>query len=158
MADAYLCLRKGQEETIYPIQFAPEKLQLSTVGKKKHIKKDFVEKKGSPSKNRWERQTFSGIRLGMHLLFDRSKEEGGSVRSDIEGLQKALEKCTEDTKIAFCWNEIEFSGSLKNLSAEYLMFDSQGSPVRASADLTICCQDKDGIRELLEQDFQGLFL
>ena len=158
MADAYLCLRKGQEETIYPIQFAPEKLRLSTVGKKKHIKKDFVEKKGSPSKNRWERQTFSGISLGMHLLFDRSKEEGGSVRSDIEGLQEALEKCTEDTKIAFCWNEIEFSGSLKDLSAEYLMFDSQGSPVRASADLTIYCQDKDGIRELLEQDFQGLFL
>lgn len=158
MADAYLCLRKGQEETIYPIQFAPEKLQLSTVGKKKHIKRDFIEKKGIPSKNRWEKQSFSSISLNLHLLFDRSKEESGSVRGDIEGLQKALEKCTEDTKIAFCWNEIEFSGTLKNLSAEYLMFDSLGSPVRASADLTICCQDQETIRELLEQDFRNLFL
>lgn len=80
------------------------------------------------------------------------------MQGDIEGLQKALEKCTEDTKIAFCWNEIEFSGTLKNLSAEYLMFDSLGSPVRASADLTICCQDQEAIRELLEQDFRNLFL
>lgn len=131
---------------------------MSTVGKKKHIKRDFIEKKGSPSKNRWERQSFSGISLSLHLLFDRSKEESGSVQGDIEGLQKALEKCTEDTKIAFCWNEIEFSGTLKNLSAEYLMFDSLGSPVRASADLTICCQDQEAIRELLEQDFRNLFL
>lgn len=157
MSEAYLCLRKGAEETIYPIQFAPEKLRLSTVGKKNRIKRDFVERKGSSSKNRWERHSFSGINLSLHLLFDKSTEDNESVRSDIEGLLNALKKCAEDTKIAFCWNNTEFSGTLKYLSAEYLMFDSQGSPVRASADLTICCQDKEGIQNLLEQDYKNLF-
>lgn len=157
MAEAYLCLRKGQEETVYPLPFAPEKLRLSTVGRRSHTKRDFEEKKGQRSKKTWEKQSISGINLSLHLLFDKSTEEDGSVRSEIEGLLDALEKCAEDTKIVFCWNQIEFSGTLRNLSAEYLMFDSQGCPVRASADLTICCQDKDGIQNLLEQDYRALF-
>lgn len=158
MSEAYLCFQgKAEKPLIYPIQFAPESMQISTEGRKKRGKRDFQERKGKPSGKTKETESYEGVNLHLHLLLDRSIEEKKSVQTDVEGLMEALKKCTEETHVTFCWNKMEFAGELSQLSAEYQMFDSEGSPVRAEVDFTICARDMCRLQEILEEDMKEMF-
>ena len=69
-----------------------------------------------------------------------SKKKKKTVQRQVEGLIGALRN--EHTRlITFHWGDFCYSGVLRNVSAEYTMFNVPGEPVRAIVSLSIMCAD-----------------
>ncbi len=65
-----------------------------------------------------------------------------TVQPEVEGFIGAIRNpCTRI--ITFNWGDLSYSGSLRNVRAQYSMFNMTGDPVRATVDLSIMCADDD---------------
>lgn len=72
-----------------------------------------------------------------------------SVQQQVEGLISALRNdCTR--KIAFYWGTMKYQGILSNVSAEYVMFSTDGVPIRAYVNLGMLLKD-----DTMEDDYMG---
>jgi len=69
-----------------------------------------------------------------------SKKKKKTVQRQVEGFIGALRN--EHTRlITFNWGDFCYSGVLRNVNAEYTMFNVTGEPVRAIVALSIMCAD-----------------
>ncbi|MBQ8969875.1 MAG: hypothetical protein IJ073_00980 [Lachnospiraceae bacterium] len=64
-----------------------------------------------------------------------------SVQKDVEAFIAALRNRFTRV-ITFPWGDINYSGTLRGVSAVYTMFNIQGEPVRANVELSIVCADE----------------
>lgn len=128
---------KGERHTI-KVQFNPSTLSFSTydksAAKKKKVsltqtKQDRVET--APADN-----TDSSISVSFKLVFDRTIYEDSDVQPDVERFL-SLVKDPFVRKAAFWWGKMSYTGVIKNVDAEYVLFDALGAPARALVNLTL---------------------
>ena len=84
-----------------------------------------------------DRMNISPTQLAQNLahMFKGNKP---TVQQTVEGFIAAIrDKSTR--VVIFRWGEMTYSGTLKSVSAQYVMFDSYGEPVRAYIDLSLTC-------------------
>lgn len=67
--------------------------------------------------------------------------ESFSVQQEVEALMAALRSPYTRT-ISFYWGDMVYCGVLNRVSAQYVMFNSAGEPVRAYVQLSLICADK----------------
>ena len=65
-----------------------------------------------------------------------------SVQTEVEGFIAAL-RSPMTRRITFHWGEMNYSGVLNRVSAQYTMFNVQGCPIRAKVELSLVCADED---------------
>ena len=63
-----------------------------------------------------------------------------SVQKEVEGFIGALRN-RFTRNVTFYWSDFNYSGRLKSVNANYVMFNPNGEPVRATVDLVITCAD-----------------
>lgn len=63
-----------------------------------------------------------------------------SVQKEVEGFIGALRN-RYTRNVTFYWSDFNYSGRLKSVNANYVMFNPNGEPVRATVDLVITCAD-----------------
>ncbi|MDR0435089.1 MAG: hypothetical protein LBH21_08595 [Gracilibacteraceae bacterium] len=74
---------------------------------------------------------------------DQSNQSGqpapqdlGGVQPEVEGFIAALRN-NRTRRVTFYWADFSFAGILNDLTAEYIMFDADGTPVRAKVTLRL---------------------
>lgn len=84
-----------------------------------------------------DRTNISPTQLTQNLIH-MFKGNQPTVRETVEGFIAAI-RGKSTRVIIFRWGEMEYSGTLNSVSAQYVMFDSYGDPVRAYIDLSLTC-------------------
>lgn len=132
---------KNGEARMLQVQFNPAELKFSTSGMRKSGKKGFNRKKKKPSEAERTCGSLKEANLSARLVFDAGEEawegSGRDVERIVQGLIGAVRRNAQDTNTAFCWGTLAFEGVLESISAEYVMFDRDGKPLRANVDLEI---------------------
>lgn len=85
----------------------------------------------------WEkfRMKPSDVAGGLIKLYKKTEY---SVQKEVEGFLAAL-RDNRTRKISFIWGDIDYTGILCSVDANYTMFSVSGRPVRADLTLTIDC-------------------
>ncbi|MCR4641885.1 MAG: hypothetical protein K5697_07635 [Lachnospiraceae bacterium] len=83
--------------------------------------------------------TQNAIRGGMELA---GKGKEPTVRETVEAFMGAI-RSPRTRKITFAWGQMRYSGELNDVSAQYVMFNRKGQPVRANVSLSIQCFNED---------------
>ena len=84
-----------------------------------------------------DRTNISPTQLAQNLAH-MAKGKKASVQQTVEGFIGAI-RGKSTRVIIFRWGEMNYSGTLNSISAQYVMFDSYGEPVRAFIDMSITC-------------------
>lgn len=131
--------RNGEENPIIKVQFNPSSLSFSTYDRKWQEQK----KKTTLTQSGQEKMAAafaddpdSSINVSFKLIFDRSIEKDSDVQPDVEKFI-AMVRDPYVRQAAFCWGDLSYKGVLKNVEAEYLLFNSLGVPTRATVTLTL---------------------
>ncbi len=75
-------------------------------------------------------------KLGMKI----ANKKKNTVQPEVEGLIAALRN--DNTRlITFHWGNLSYPGILKSVTANYVMFNVSGEPIRATVDLSMTCAD-----------------
>jgi nucleoid-associated protein YgaU len=93
--------------------------------------------------------------LTMQLFFD-TYEDGTDVRDHTLKLIKLLEIDAElhaPPVSRFVWGNFKFTGVLERADQQFVMFLSNGTPVRATVDVTLKEFYEGGQRQLMSADF-----
>lgn len=104
-----------------------------------------------------DRTNISPTQLAQNLahMFKGNKP---TVQQTVEGFIAAI-RGKSTRVIIFRWGEMTYSGTLNSVSAQYVMFDSYGEPVRAYIDLSLTCLHGDDSNTLgyWEQAYKDAF-
>lgn len=84
----------------------------------------------------------TGINKVSQKLGKDSGNQSFSVQQEVEALMAALRSPYTRT-ISFYWGDMVYCGVLNRVSAQYVMFNSAGEPVRAYVQLSLICADKE---------------
>ncbi|MDE7323231.1 MAG: hypothetical protein K2N73_11035 [Lachnospiraceae bacterium] len=78
----------------------------------------------------------AAINVSFKLVYDRTIYEDSNVQPDVE---KFIALATNPfvRQVIFCWGEMVYKGIVKNVDAEYVLFNALGKPTRAYVNLTI---------------------
>lgn len=69
-----------------------------------------------------------------------TNKKKNTVQPEVEGLIAALRN--DNTRlITFHWGNLSYPGILKSVTANYVMFNVSGEPIRATVDLSMTCAD-----------------
>lgn len=149
--------RSGEEWGTFTIPFKPSELNFRTIQGTEKKKQDFQAREDGSSGGVFACQTGeSGVSLSVKLHFDRSNYRESSVQNEVEGfLSAANNPLTRG--VIFCWGRLDFEGVMEGLSAEYVRFDADGTPVAASVDFSISLKDGSKLAEMTKTDYQSLF-
>ncbi|MBP0979320.1 MAG: hypothetical protein J6C55_01585 [Oscillospiraceae bacterium] len=130
----------NNDKTVIEVQFNPSSLLIETeaiVSEQKTQQLDsdsFIINMGG----------IRSRRLGVSLVLDSYHSTYSKVMSWLENKKKEDIKNIVDTfenfmnsstDISFIWGKIIFNGIIRNLQTRYEVFDSDGSPIRASVDI-----------------------
>jgi len=127
------------------VQFNPSEIHISAGGK---LTK---EKTGVDKNKRNVDYGSSGAKIGVSIPFifeeakalEESAKKSGSLKNDMtEQINMLLDavRTPYSRKIIFRWGSQVYSGNLQSVTVEYVMFNSQGIPVRAKVTIEISCQ------------------
>ncbi len=150
------------------VQFNPSTLTLSSFAADSDVEiQDFQKEGGGISKGSVELH----VELSVQLVFDQMKLRqsftedtlnysysalarnlGGmavdaiqanpnSVQTNVEGFMAALRN-ERTRRICFEWGKMKYQGILRNVNANYTMFDRYGKPVRATVGLKLYLRDQ----------------
>lgn len=126
------------ERHVIKVQFHPSTLTFSThdnsAAKKKKV--SLTQKKQDRVETAFADHTDASISVSFQLVFDRTIYEDSDVQPDVERLL-ALVKDPFVRKAAFWWGEMSYTGVIKNVDAEYVLFNALGIPARALVSLTL---------------------
>ncbi|MBO6137691.1 MAG: hypothetical protein J6O71_03675 [Lachnospiraceae bacterium] len=90
-------------------------------------------------------------KAGMKL----AGKKKNTVQPEVEALIAALRN--ENTRlITFHWGQISYPGVLKSVTANYVMFNVSGEPIRATVDLSMTCADDEIMPRSLDM-WQNLY-
>ncbi len=84
----------------------------------------------------------TGVQMAAGKLGKNIGEQSFSVQQEVEALMAALRSPYTRT-ISFYWGDMVYCGVLNRVSAQYVMFNSAGEPVRAYVQLSLICADKE---------------
>lgn len=134
--------QEGNEtgDPIIKVQFNPSTLSFSTYDRKKEQDE---KKKTSLLQNGQEQVTTAfaddpdpSINLSFKLIFDRSTDENADVQPDVEKFI-AMVRDPYVRQAVFCWGDLSYKGVLRNVEAEYVLFNPLGVPTRATVSMTL---------------------
>lgn len=141
----------GAHKKIFQVQFNPTELRLSARGTGKSRKKGLDGSASKKSKKTVRVEKIKGVSLSVKLIFDAGEEAWAQTRYDVaaavQGLAAAVRENAREAKTTFCWGDLAFPGILESVSAQYVMFDSSGAPLRADVELELYMEDKDDIEK-----------
>ncbi|MCR5278217.1 MAG: hypothetical protein K6E19_02140 [Lachnospiraceae bacterium] len=78
------------------------------------------------------------IAANIAVLTAQKASNKPNVQQTVEGLIAAL-RSQYTREIDFFWGTMHYKGILNNVSAQYVMFDTAGHPVRAYINLSLLC-------------------
>lgn len=76
------------------------------------------------------------VHVGVKLIFDRTIYEDSSVQPEVERFI-AIVRNPYVRQVAFYWGTMCYKGVVKSVNAEYVLFDQEGIPMRATVDFSI---------------------
>lgn len=76
------------------------------------------------------------VRVGVKLVFDRTIYEDSSVQPEVERFL-AIVRNPYVRQVAFYWGTMCYRGVVKSVNAEYVLFNRNGVPMRATVDFNI---------------------
>ncbi|MBR5420222.1 MAG: hypothetical protein IK115_03630 [Lachnospiraceae bacterium] len=90
-----------------------------------------------------DKTNLSPTQLGQNILKQIPKfKKEPSVKDTVEGFIGAL-RCTDTRIVTFHWGQMNYSGVMNNVNAQYVMFNRKGQPVRAYINLSLQCTHDD---------------
>jgi hypothetical protein len=126
-----------EESSIFKVQFNPEKLQFSTGTAPKDNKRTSITPNDDgivPQADVSDQSDAVTVRIS--LVFDRSIYKVASVKEEVDGFL-AMVQNPYVRKVAFHWGNQYYKGVLKDMDAEYVHFNSAGTPTRANVNFSI---------------------
>lgn len=122
---------------VFKVQFNPGTLKLSGgSGKTSKGKKGLTSDDEGNTQDCEIPDSPGRLTLSVTLVFDRSIYVDSSVQPEVEGFLAVI-KNPFTRKIAFHWGSLYFMGQLNSVSADYVMFNLLGIPMRAKVDISM---------------------
>lgn len=169
LTDEMLAMIAGGQKRYFVVQFNPNTLQLSGHSGGYIKKTDFSKGKEWGRSASYEKGN-TNIMMSVRLFFDSCDPQDAFMSDKVNmsptavatGAAKAImtgmgkKKLTVQMEveafiaalrnqytrlITFSWGDFAYSGSLRSVRANYMMFNVTGEPVRATVDLSIMCAD-----------------
>lgn len=115
------------------VQFNPSSLSFSFTGHEVMRKKTDISKKDKKILGQADAEESPDIlSMSVRLIFARDSGVAGDVERFL-----AMVKNPYTRQIAFYWGNTGYQGVLRHVDAEYMYFDSSGTPTQATVNLTI---------------------
>lgn len=123
--------------TTLKVQFNPSSLQF-TSGETSvsREKADIVHRENGQTRTAQAENASSIVRVSVKLVFDRTVYADCSVQPEVERFI-AIIRNPYVRQVAFHWGTMCYRGVVKDVTAEYVLFDQEGTPMRATVDFTI---------------------
>lgn len=126
----------AQSNTI-KVQFNPQTLTFGMTQRDKiKVKADISNSEAGDAQTAPAEEADGQLRVSMELIFDRTIYIDSSVQPEVERFL-ALIKNPFVRQVAFYWGKMCYKGVVKSISAEYVLFNTLGTPTRAKVSLTI---------------------
>ena len=132
-------LEKNRKSGSYPIkiQFNPTTLSFFSHNSSKRKKKaDISDKEEGEVQTALSECPDAAISVSFKLVYDRTIYEDSRVQPDVENFI-ALVTNPFVRQVVFYWGKMVYRGVIKNVDAEYVLFNAAGNPTRAYVNLTI---------------------
>lgn len=127
---------KGSVTTLR-IQFNPSSLRFTSgeanAGREKA---DIAHRENGQTRTALAENTSVVVRVSVKLVFDRTVYADCSVQPEVERFI-AIVRNPYVRQVAFHWGTMCYRGVVKDMNAEYVLFDQEGTPMRATVDFTI---------------------
>lgn len=129
--------------SVIPVQFNPSSLRFSSGEKGTGKEKSDITRNEKGQTHSAEAENSSeSVQVGMKLIFDITVFDS-TIFKDGDGVQKAVDSFIAIVQnpyvrqVAFYWGTMCYRGVVKNVDAEYVLFDENGIPLRATIDFSI---------------------
>jgi hypothetical protein len=118
------------------VQFNPDSLNFSysSGGSDKKDKTSISPNEDGSTPQAKPEDKQENLSISMKLVFDRSIYIDSSVQPEVEQFLAILKKHYM-REITFYWGTMNYKGIVKSISAEYVLFNKYGIPMRANVDL-----------------------
>lgn len=127
----------GSRVTTLKVQFNPSSLRFTSgemnAGKEKA---DISQNENGQTKTASAENTSAAVHVAVKLIFDRTIYTDCSVQPDVERFL-AIVKNPYVRQVAFYWGTMCYKGVVKSVDAEYVLFNQEGTPMRATVDFTV---------------------
>lgn len=127
----------GEQVTTLKVQFNPASLQFSSgeanAGREKS---DVSRDENGQTRTAPAENTSVVVQVSVKLIFDRTIYVDCSVQPEVERFL-AIVKNPYVRQVAFYWGTMCYAGVVKSVDAEYVLFNSEGTPMRATVNFTI---------------------
>ena len=128
---------RKDNDHIIKIQFNPSTLSFSSRDISRRKKKaDISKKEEGEVEMALSDCPDAAINVSFKLVYDRTIYEDSNVQPDVERFI-ALATNPFVRQVIFCWGKMVYKGIVKNVNAEYVLFNALGKPTRAYVNLTI---------------------
>lgn len=132
--------RENTDNTILKVPFNPSKLSFSTgYGSGDHstdTKAAITKKENGQVAVADNSRQEQALCVSIELIFDRTIYRKDSVLEEVEGFLAVVQNPYVRT-VAFHWGNQYYKGQLKSLKANYVMFNKDGLPIRATVNFSI---------------------
>lgn len=127
--------------TTMKVQFNPSTLSFSfggtmTDSKNKKEKADISRNENGTTRTAPSENEDSMVKVKMKLIFDRTLYMDCSVQPEVDSFI-ALVQNPFVRQVSFYWGTMCYSGIVDSVDAEYVLFNSQGIPMRATVDFRL---------------------
>lgn len=123
--------------TTMKVQFNPSSLRFSSGGTESGKEKsDVTNEKNGQTRTAPAENSSELVRVGVKLIFDRTIYEDSSVQPEVERFI-AIVRNPFVRQVAFYWGTMCYRGVVKSVNAEYVLFNQNGIPMRATVDFSI---------------------
>lgn len=127
----------GSEVTTLKVQFNPSSLRFASgeanAGREKA---DITCGKDGQTRTVPAENISSVVRVSVKLIFDRTIYVDCNVQPEVERFI-AIVRNPYVRQVAFYWGTMCYKGVVRSVDAEYVLFDQEGTPMRATVDFTI---------------------
>lgn len=123
--------------TTMKVQFNPSSLRFSS-GESESGKEraDVSYDENGRTRSASAENTSELVRVGVKLIFDRTIYEDSNVQPEVERFI-AIVRNPYVRQVAFYWGTMCYRGVVKRVDAEYVLFNREGIPMRATVDFNI---------------------
>lgn len=123
--------------TTMKVQFNPSSLRFSSGGTDSGKEKaDVSHKENGQTRTASAENSSELVRVAVKLIFDRTIYEDSSVQTEVESFLSIV-KNAYVRQVAFYWGTMCYRGVVKSVNAEYVLFNQEGIPMRATVDFSI---------------------
>lgn len=126
-----------QQSNVLKVQFNPNTLEFTAGIQREERKRFNIERNDNGEVEEADiSKCMDAVTVAISLVFDRSIYQDSSVEPEVEGFL-AMVQNPYVRKVAFHWGSQYYVGKIKDIKAEYKLFNRQGIPMRATVDFSI---------------------